>query len=110
MKFQKVKIAAHTYNLIYPYCFRERFDYCGQADHSLCEIRIVNHDNCGNTRPYSNILVTFFHEIIHAIDRAYCMDMLGGDNKEQITEALAQGFTQVMLDNNLLNREKFDID
>jgi len=110
VKFQKVKIAALTYDLIYPYCFKERFDYCGQANHALCEIRVVDHDGCGNTRPYSNILVTFFHEIIHAIDRAYCMDMLGGDDKEQITEALAQGLTQVMLDNNLLNREKFDID
>lgn len=67
------------------------------------EIFITSTDASGNARTHSEVMRTFIHEIIHAIDKIYCMDNLGAKiNKETITDALAEGFVQVILDNPLI--------
>jgi hypothetical protein len=96
-----IKIGQHTYQVIFPYRFKERTDYSGQADHSLLEIRICDLDPGGTTRPDSVIFGDFIHEILHCIDRIYCMSRIGkAQAKEELIEALAQGITQVLVDHN----------
>jgi hypothetical protein len=97
---KSIKIGQYTYQVIFPYRFKERSDYAGQADHDLLELRISDVDQCGNIRPDSATFVVFIHEILHCIDRIYCMNRIGKEQaKEELIEALAQGITQVFVDN-----------
>lgn len=93
----KVKVGAHEYKVLYPYFFRERVDYSGQADHALCEIRIRNEDGVGNIKAMSNTLETFFHEVIHCVDMVWCVGL-----EEKQVEQLAQGMLTVLIDNGWL--------
>ena len=104
LKFiDSVTIAGHKWKVLYPYHFKERTDYNGQADTALLEIRVTDVDECGNVRPDIVIIKTFLHELVHAIDRHYCMWMIGREvDKENLTEGMATGLTQVMMENNPL--------
>ncbi len=108
IKLPDLKIGAGQYKTIFPYHFKERIDLCGHVDYALLEIRVTDMDQAGNKRPDINTMKTYFHEMVHCIDEAYCMDLLGKEiDKERLVEALAEGLTQVFIDNDLLNKEKF---
>lgn len=110
MNLPDLKIAGHQWKTLFPYRFREREDISGQSDKALFEIRVSDIDLCGNKKPNTATIRTYLHEIIHAIDSFYCMDMLGKEiDKEGLVEALAVGLTQVLLDNDLINKDVFNI-
>ena len=97
-----LKIGGHEYKVLYPYHFKEREDIAAQCDKALGEIRINDIDLGGNKKPESNIMVSFLHEIIHAVDKIYCncqIDRLGGEASEKIVEGLSEGLYQVLHDN-----------
>lgn len=58
-------------------------------------------DLSGLERPFSDILRTWFHEVLHGINKVYCgMGISGADeDDEKIIESLAEGLTQVYIDN-----------
>lgn len=90
-----VQIGAHRYKIIYPHVFKERFDRDGMADHELLEIWISNRDVGGNIKPDTNVLLTFFHELIHCIDTVYLQKAIGKrDDAEAVINGLAEGLTQ----------------
>jgi len=99
----KLKVGGHTYKVIYPYVFTERFDRLGDIDYSKKTIRIA--EKCGNeSRTESAIAVTCIHEVLHAIDDLTGHNMFGGDN-EKLVEALSEGIYQVLVDNGFLEME-----
>ena len=100
---EQIKVAGKEYTIIYPYYFKERADYYGQVDYDLLEIRISGFDSSGCVRKDEVILNSFLHELIHIIDREYCMNKIGKEeDKENIIEGLAIGLTQVFSDNGVL--------
>ena len=99
---ENLKIGAHNVKVIFPHEFRERVDLQGQYDKPLAEIRIAKLDSCGNSRALSEIWVTLFHEIIHAIDHSTGHGMFLGADGEKWIEGLSEGLYQVFNDNGLL--------
>lgn len=98
-----LKIGAHQYEVIFPYQFTERTDICGMCDSKLRRISITDKDGNGEKRPDSDILSIFFHELIHAIDSVFCGFQIGKQcDEDMLTESIAQGLTQVYLDNSAL--------
>ena len=106
MKFpDEIKVGARRYKIIFPYFFKERTGITGQADHSILELRVSDCVDGGLKRPESAILVTYVHELIHIIDRVYngsrIADMDGG---EYLVEALGEGLSQILADNDLFGQ------
>jgi hypothetical protein len=105
MEFPKtIKIGGHDYKVLFPYSFKERSDFNGQADNEINEIRVCGVDGCGNQRPESCIAVTMIHEILHSISHVSGMRVLNSGSKEdeQIIEMMANGLYQVLHDNKTL--------
>lgn len=97
---EKLKIGAHQYKVLFPYQFKERTDICGMSDSRLRRIMVSEIDGNGESRPDTDILSTLFHEILHAIDSIYCGFQIGKEcNRDDLTEAIAQGLAQVYIDN-----------
>lgn len=97
-----LKIGAYTLKILFPYHFKERVDLNGQCDIDLSEIRISVCDACGNQRNDSALLVTFWHEVFHCIDRVYFANkMCETKDIENLVEGLAQGMSQIFIDNML---------
>jgi hypothetical protein len=102
---ESLKVGAHTYKVLYPYQFKET-ELQGQADHLLLEIRVKSVDTCGNKVPETVSLRTLLHEMLHAVDRVYNDGVItDAPDGERSIECLAQGLTQVLLDNGLLKLE-----
>lgn len=102
MKIPKtLKIGGHTYKIIFPYVFTERFDRLGDCDKDNCLIRITGTD-ASISRAESAITVTFIHEILHAIDGITGHRIFSGEHGENKIEALSEGIYQVLVDNNYL--------
>jgi hypothetical protein len=80
--------------------FQERDDVFGRIDFAMNTIYITNANNTGAVCAESHTAATFFHEIFHALDRFYCMNMIGSEHpKEALIDSLAQGMTQFLEDN-----------
>ena len=94
---QTVMVGAHTYKVLFPYKFKERADYAGQADHSLLEIRICEGDSCENKRADSKIMGTLIHEVIHCVSETWTIGL-----EEKQVEQLEEGFMAVLVDNGWL--------
>lgn len=96
-----VKVGAHTYRVLFPYCFKENTSLCGQADHSLLEIRVAGVDQGGNPRAETKILGVFIHELIHCVDSSWGIGL-----KEEQVEQLEEGLLTVLVDNGWLKLEQ----
>jgi len=91
---KKIKVGGHNYKILFPYHFKE-VENLGQTDILLKRIRLTDVDRTGNKIAKSQILNTFCHEILHAIDREYNESKLS----EEMTIRLANGLFQVLTDN-----------
>jgi hypothetical protein len=99
---QIVKIGGHHIQIICPYTFTEAAGCHGMIDHAAGEIRIATVDSGGQERDTTRIIHTYWHEVLHAIDRVYAMGRLNDmKDGEAIVEALAEGLTQHCMDNDL---------
>lgn len=96
----KIKVAGKIYTVIVPYAFTERRDIQGQADHNLCIIRVSDSSPDG---AYSRETVeeTFFHELLHAVDRAYN----NGDLDEKVLSQLSEGLYQALNDSEMFSED-----
>ena len=95
---KQIKVGGHMYKVIYPYHFKERTDRIGACDFIKSEIVIGDDDGNGEKRGQSTIEQTFFHEMLHAIDKVYNANKL----EEETVERLSEGLYQVLKDSNLL--------
>jgi len=95
-------VAGRLFQIIFPHTFMERSDVYGHTDFSTGKMYIADTDNGGRAIDETALEITFWHEVFHMIDRAYCCDMIGGQaSKEDMIEGLAQGMYQVLHDNKL---------
>lgn len=65
---EKVKVLATKFEVKYPYKFSENTDLNGQIDYEMQEIRLRGVTSGGLQRPYSDVVETLFHEIMHAVE------------------------------------------
>lgn len=98
-----IKVGAHSYEIIFPYTFKEVDGYLGLHDGLQRKIFIAANDFAGNPRADSDIYKTLLHELIHAVDSVYLKCRLGEEgDEEKIVDSLAEGLLQVLLDAKLL--------
>lgn len=100
---EKIKIGGHIVKVIYPYCFKEILGTVGQWDSQLKEIRITDKDPGGSQRAKSAIIVTFIHEVLHAIDNLTGRHNFEDANGEKAVEGYSEAIYQVLIDNGWLN-------
>jgi len=95
----KIKIGGHNYKIRYPYIFDKdnlTGQYCPETD----EIKIKQITLSGAIQSETSQILSFFHEILHAINGIYCMYNLGKEcNTEDLIDALSEGIYQVLIDN-----------
>ena len=100
---KKVKIAGHTYKVIYPYKFKgKEKGILGQCVYNQSIIRIIDKDRWGCKLSASRSQQILLHEILHAINCHYNNYRL----KEEDVERIAEGIYQVLKDNPKLLRSK----
>lgn len=107
---KKIKIASHIFKVLCPYKFQERDDIFGRIDLATNTIYITTDSN-GSPCSVTHTAATFFHELIHGLDRLYCSNNIGEEgDKEDLIEGLSQGLAQVLADNfePLVPKEKID--
>ena len=98
---KSLKVGGHQYTVVFPYVFTERSDTTGQCDHNMKLIRVAS--EVGNEpRNQSAIMVTFIHEVLHAVDDTLGQSMFHGTEGESCVEALSEGIYQVLVDNGYL--------
>ena len=98
----KLKIGGHWFTIKYPYIFQERFDRYAQCDDTKKTIYITEVDGNGAKRIKSGIIVSYIHEILHAIDMNTGHKTFVGNEGENKLEALSEGIYQVLVDNGYL--------
>lgn len=101
---EKIKIGGHTYKVKYPYKFEERYDIYGQWNDPKKTIYISEVDGNGVKRAVSSIMVTFIHEILHAIDGMTGLELFlrPKEGERESAEAVSEAIYQVLVDNGYL--------
>jgi len=89
-----------------PYIFQERFDRHAQCDAVKKIIYLATVDGNGEKKAKSHILVSFIHEVLHAIDIQSGHSTFAGDEGENKIEGLSEGIYQVLVDNGFLKEEQ----
>jgi hypothetical protein len=103
MKIPKtLKIGGHVYSIECPHEFKERTDCWGHHSPGQKVIQITDIDIGGGKRPESGIMVTFLHELLHAIDSVYGDNIFLGEKGEDNAHRLSEGIFQVLVDNGYL--------
>ena len=103
MKLPKtVKIGGHNYKIDFPYIFKERSDSYAQHRFATKEIKVESITD-GVERPESGIMVSFIHEILHAIDYT-TGHRIFADNENTI-EGFSESIYQILVDNGWLKEE-----
>jgi len=98
-----LRIGVHDFKVVDNHPFRERSDLSGQCDHGTREIRIRRLDSGGCVVSGTNLLVTYLHELLHAIDRVYGDGTVtDGDKGELAISCLSEGLAQVLIDNGMM--------
>jgi len=93
---EEIMIGGHVYKLILKDAATvdEHGENCGDSCQANLEIRVATKLIDGAKREVSSMETTFWHEVLHQIDRVYAAkDILD----EGTIERLAQGLYQVLL-------------
>ncbi len=107
MKLPKtVKVGGHKYKVVFPYIFKERFDSYAQHDYAMKEIRVMGVDSGGQEMAESGIIVTFIHELLHAVDLTTGHQVFT-DNEPAIN-GFSECIYQILVDNGWLKKDKID--
>jgi len=99
-KPKTVKIGGHTFKVMWPHKFLERNDTFGHCNHPMAEIRVGDVDAAGNEIAESAQVVTFIHELLHAIDISSGHKIF--NSNEAAIEGISEGIYQVLVDNGWL--------
>ena len=99
-----IKIGGHNYKVEYPYKFEERYDIYGQWNDPKKIIYISDVDGNGIKRADSAIIVTFIHEILHAIDGIAGTDIFIAEKKgdREPAEFVSEVIYQILVANGYL--------
>ncbi len=95
---KQLLIGGHVMTIRFPYLFQEREDVIGRCHNHVNEIHLAGVDTGGTKLCSSMNWVNLLHEVNHAIHVCFCA---GEEDKEAVTEAVAQGLYQVFVDNDL---------
>jgi hypothetical protein len=104
----RLKVGAHDIEVKYPYQFIDRCDLCGQYDSALGHLKVCEVDGNGTPRTRQAILITYLHEVLHAVDYTYNSGCVSKESDASI-EQLAQGLAQVLIDNDLLGNGRLEL-
>ena len=88
---KKVKVGGLFFDIKYPYPFSENLTYYGLCQNMQSEIKIGNH-LLGEKLDVSNIVDTYIHEIIHAVDYVYTNYSLKEESVALLSRALIEFF------------------
>ena len=101
---ESIKVGGHTYKVEYPYNFEERYDIYGQWNDPKKIIYVSDVDGNGVKRADSSIMVTFIHEILHAIDGMAGLNLFsqGKDDEREPAEVVSEIIYQILVDNGYL--------
>ncbi len=102
---EKIKILGHWFKIEFPYAFKERFDRYAQCDDTQKIIYISEVDMNGTKRADSSIIVSFIHEVLHAIDLNIVHHIFDGKEGENKIEGFSEGIYQVLVDNGYLKQQ-----
>jgi len=99
---EKIKVGGHWIEIKYPHIFQERHDRWGQCDDAKKVIYITNKDQNGEDRNESAVIVTFIHEVLHALDNHSGHEIFMGENGEKKIEGLSEAIYMFLVDNGYL--------
>ncbi len=103
MKIPKsIKIGGHIWEIKFPHTFQESNEHWGLTNDARKTIYITNTDTNGGARKDSCIMVTFLHEVLHAIDSFTCLGLFDGPNGEKTVELFSEAIYQILVDNGYL--------
>ncbi len=97
---ERIQIGGHNYKLILKDASTvdEDGQHCGDSCQANLEIRCASKLPDGTSRALSSIEVTFWHEILHQIDRVYTTkdeNILGEGDIERLSQGLYQVLNQL---------------
>lgn len=99
---KKIRIAGHDYKVIWDDEGLSEERLIGNYNNDFKEIRLCRYYKSKRSRAQSEIEETFFHEIMHGIDRHYNNDSLN----EKVIGRLSNGLFQVLSDNFMIKAKK----
>lgn len=102
---KKVKIGCHEVKVVFPYTFKEATKWRGDYDYQMQTIRISEVVDA-ETRADMPILVSFVHELFHAMDITYSLQLFKGEDGETKCDCMAEVLTQVLIDLGWLKLEE----
>lgn len=106
MKIPKsIKIGGHVWEIKYPYTFQERSDRWGQCDDAKKQVLVSDSDVNGAPRAKSSVMITFIHEILHALDFFTGQKIFDGESGEMKAAGLSEAIFQVLVDNQYIKVE-----
>ena len=92
---KKIRIAGHDYKIKWDDKNLPKSHSIGDISNDFKEIRLCKHFKSKRARAKSEIEETFFHEILHAVDKNYNNNALS----EKALNRLSNGLYQVLKDN-----------
>ena len=101
MKLPKsVKVGGQKYKVLFPHEFREISGRTGCCDFLGCQIMISDHSETGSSRANSQVIITFIHELLHAIEKNMGEEIF--IKNENFLDGMSHGIYQVLVDNGWL--------
>ena len=96
----RVKAAGMNFKIDYPYHFIERTDIAGRIMFDEEVVLITDLAESGRSATPNHAWRTFWHEMVHVIDKAYCANGIGTEmDNETLVDSIAVGITQILNDN-----------
>jgi len=100
LKFPKtLKIGGHQFELKFPCEFRERNDLQGQFDSDQNVMRLSDRNGGGTKYCDSHIMVTFWHELLHACDETSGHKFFRKEGGEDALDGISEVLYQIFVDN-----------
>jgi hypothetical protein len=89
-----VLVGFKTFKVLFPYTFKEVYDYLGQCDNTLLEIRLKNVED----EPVvdDRLISIFMHELVHAIEYASGHRVFKPKRGEEANEDAVDGWAEYL--------------
>lgn len=107
MKLPKTnKVGPHVYKTKFPY----KFDDMNNPPAALCDPIVHEYRISDIGQDDSELMVNWWHEVFHSIDKVTGRNIFEqNEQTESYLECFTQVFVAMMIDNKLLNMNKFDL-
>ena len=102
---KKIKIGGGTWDVLFPYIFKERTDTFGRCDANTQKIMLTNVNTTGEKLHEDKVVTYFLHELGHAIDMFTGHHVFYGVEGEKILDAFSEAVYMFLVDNGMIKRE-----